>query len=82
MTPIIKGIPLMTTLTQKLFPKKTISVVINGETKEVIPVDKETFIIWSIKLILEVGVVYAFAFIMKQFGLTYDDIMSLFGLIK
>lgn len=85
-TSLIKGIPLFSSVID-LFKPKTISVPtrdINGNltTPQVIAVNNRPIYQKVIMVCIESTSVYGFIYLMKRLGLTYEDIINLFGLIK
>lgn len=86
---VTKGLPLVETA-KSLFTKKKSVIPVNATTLtkeqliELVQVaEKEPdFKTKMIKLIAEAGVVWLFVFSIKKLGFTYDDIITLFGIIN
>lgn len=82
---ILQGIPLMKSIKELIVPTKIIvpsQSSNNGIEAQKIPVDASPLLQKIAMLIVEFASVYFCVYIMKKFGITYNDIQSLFGLLK
>lgn len=87
---IAKGIPTLFEIIKPLIKKKPIPVEeLNSKpTIELVSIiqeeqtrDNEPWYNWVLKRVVTLGTVYFIIWAAKQLGVTYQDIMSLFGII-
>lgn len=83
---IIAGIPLLKSIKEIVLPTKIVIPTrdANGNvtTPQTINVNDSSIIQKIIMLIIEFASVYATIYIMKHFNISYNDIITIFGLFK
>lgn len=84
---IVRGLPLLTSIKELIKPTKiTIPMPsMNGQSgvqQQEIPIDASPILQKIVMLLIEFASVYACVYMMKHFGVTYNDIVTIFGLFK